>query len=334
MDDPETKACGRNPCNRRKCCVDVNPEDPPDIPTCENSFDAGRCAVDGEILMDDPETKLCGRNACNRKKCCVDRCDNVDCDDNDPATVDTCSLGVCSNVDSCDNVDCDDNDPETVDTCSQGVCSNVNPCPTFVGGLGSLGECTSADDIVPVYADLIGTAINLSNGASSEYFTEIASNQYIVSVRDDDPNFCKMILIEITKIGNDCELSILEAGAIEYTTSPRESSAQCHASASTNWANRFVGIVAPTNSDNGYGIGEFGYKTCGVDPCDVNCDDGTDETVDSCFLGVCSNVDLCAGVDCDDGIDETVDSCFLGECSNVCVECQESGSIETICACA
>ena len=49
----------------------------------------------------------------------------------------------------------------------------------------------------------------------------------------------------------------------------------------------------------------------------MDCDDGNDETIDTCSLGVCSNVDSCAGVDCDDGNDDTIDTCSLGECSNV-----------------
>ena len=88
-------------------------------------------AVDGCVCVEGYDFK--GEDGC------IDSCADMDCDDNDVETADTCSLGVCSNVDSCAGVDCEDNDPETVDTCSQGVCSNVNPCPTFVGGLGSLG---------------------------------------------------------------------------------------------------------------------------------------------------------------------------------------------------
>ena len=138
MDNPETKFCGVNPCNRQKCCVDVNPEDPPAIPTCENSFDAGRCAVGGQVLMDNPGTKLCGKNACNRKKCCVDCVVDVDCDDNDPGTIDTCSLGACSNVDPCV---CGGTD----NTCSTtGVCSGR--CETVNGLLWCKNPATGISD--------------------------------------------------------------------------------------------------------------------------------------------------------------------------------------------
>ena len=75
----------------------------------------------------------------------ADACANIDCDDNDECTTDSCDAGVCSHTtitgcgattDPCAGISCDDGDACTTDSCDAGVCSHT----TITGCGASMGE--------------------------------------------------------------------------------------------------------------------------------------------------------------------------------------------------
>merc|ERR1712157_270605 len=67
---------------------------------------------------------------------------DLDCDDGNPDTVDTCESGSCQHACASDAA-CDDGDSCTVDTCDNGVCSSVLDCAICGGGAFSVLELTT-----------------------------------------------------------------------------------------------------------------------------------------------------------------------------------------------
>merc|ERR1711971_1153380 len=67
---------------------------------------------------------------------------DLDCDDGNPDTVDTCESGSCQHSCASDAA-CDDGDACTVDTCDNGVCSSVLDCAICGGGAFSVLELTT-----------------------------------------------------------------------------------------------------------------------------------------------------------------------------------------------
>merc|ERR1711862_174812 len=67
---------------------------------------------------------------------------DLDCDDGNPDTVDTCESGSCQHA-CASNAACDDGDACTVDTCDNGVCSSVLDCAICGDGAFSVLELTT-----------------------------------------------------------------------------------------------------------------------------------------------------------------------------------------------
>jgi hypothetical protein len=92
--------------------------------TCEGSENGVNCGVDCacQTNVDCDDADLCTTDSCNGGVC-----ENVplDCDDADACTADSCSGGVCVN----DPLDCDDADPCTADSCEPATGCVNDPIP-------------------------------------------------------------------------------------------------------------------------------------------------------------------------------------------------------------
>ncbi len=141
--DPVTGACSNpakadgTPCTDGNACTQTD--------TCQSGSCVGsnpvtctaldQCHVAGTC---NPATGTCSNPALAGCKLCTA---DIDCDDQNVCTYDTCNGGVCSNtaIDGCTpcttTADCDDHNPCTFDSCDGGVCSNTalegcKPCTT------------------------------------------------------------------------------------------------------------------------------------------------------------------------------------------------------------
>src|SRR5439155_1573058 len=120
-------ATNGTPCNDANACTQTD--------TCQS----GSCVASNPVTCTaldqchvagtcDPATGSCSTPALAGCKLCTA---DIDCDDQNVCTYDTCNGGVCSNtaIDGCTpcttTADCDDHNPCTFDSCDGGVCSNT-----------------------------------------------------------------------------------------------------------------------------------------------------------------------------------------------------------------
>ncbi len=232
----------------------------------------------------------------------------LNCDDNDPCTIDSCAGLTCFNT----QIDCDDGDPCTIDFCDNGVCVHLPDYPQLAFGVP---DVCSGDNIL-----ITNFSTNVDSNAI--YELDLYSNGTID------------LTLPASALPVDSTLSVPLSGNIDFTvyvTNPNscadtltdsfialdcDDNDPCTVDDCTNAVCSNVPLDCDDNDlctddycDNG---------TCFNDP--INCDDGDPCTDDSCdpLIG-CINTPK----DCDDSDPCTVDICNGGACQNPPLTCSD-----------
>jgi Chlamydia polymorphic membrane protein (Chlamydia_PMP) repeat len=267
---------------------------------------------------------------------------NVQCDDGDAATSDSCVAGACVNEippsvclgpSDCD----DDGDPCTTATCIDGVCqiaNNTDPCDDG-------NACTTSDTCSSGVCAGVAIDCDDNNSCTTDSCSSGACQNVPNTSTCDDGNACTAN--DICSAGSctgtplDCDdgiactsdscsqgLCVNDASTCECTTNP-----DCNDGSPCTFDMCNSGTCAHINVTGSCDDGDActTNDTCSSGSCtgiSLDCDDGVACTVDSCNFGVCVNDATacgCSASDCDDGIACTVDSCVGGTCRNDSTAC-------------
>jgi len=325
-DDDDNNGGGTNGCNSNSDCG---------ISSCSQIYSdycSGYALYDynfnnflDSILMTDSCNNNCNGGSCSDcssgldcsapnsiASCVVGQCGavcstNLDCDDNNPLTLDNCMGCLCSNIPlgGCvADIDCDDGNVLTQDNCNAGTCENI-----FVGQCQADTDCNDGDittqDIcnnnlcenIPINECQIDTDCDDSDPLTQDSCnsgvcvnTFIGNCQINTDCNDNDP------LTQDVCNNGFCEYNVIGNCIIDLDCNDGDPLTQ-DACVNNNCENTFIG-------------------NCQLD---ADCDDSDPLTQDSCIAGYCSNVPTGCAVDtdCDDGNQFTDDSCNSGVCQNV-----------------
>jgi len=169
--------------------------------------------------------------------------------------------------------------PETTDSTDAGVDDSGPACQpdqTFDAQTGTV-PCESIDAFKPESATWWGTYINSSvpvssddptpNGGISHTFHELSSsatNKKYIAMRKTDQH-CKMVEVDVTKDGDNCNYSINDAGYAGYGGGGMGSTDACTATTDAEviakWnAKTAVPTARTAATDVGYGLKSLGYS--------------------------------------------------------------------------
>jgi len=150
------------------------------------------------------------------------------------------------------------------------------PDQTFDAQTGTVA-CESIDDFKPEAATWWGTYINNSVPVSSEEATAVgfshsfheksgatATNKKYIAMRKTDQH-CKMVEIDVTKDGDNCNYSIKDAGYAGYGGGGMGATDACTATTDAEviakWnAKSPVPTARTAATDEGYGLKSLGYS--------------------------------------------------------------------------
>jgi len=284
----------------------------------------------------------CSLGACVKAACSS----NIDCNDNNPRTIDTCANpgttnSTCSNVSVVcfNNTECNDNNSQTVDTCvnaatAQSYCTNVKPliaCSTAaqcgVNGYLSTPSCSGS-----YVKDMYRTYSCVSPGTTSSRcsFTDVLkTKQTCLSTQICSNGAC---VVPTCKTNTQCnDNNVL---TIDVCVNPNTINSNCtHTSiACTTSTQCGVNAWLGQNTCNGNNIGDF-YRTFScVSPGTVAsyckstdvlktksyCSYGT-----LCSSGTCVKPTCSSNTACNDNNSYTADVCVNpGKLTSVCTNTQ------------
>ncbi|RMD82662.1 MAG: hypothetical protein D6815_08660 [Candidatus Dadabacteria bacterium] len=236
---------------------------------------------------------------------------NIDCDDGDVCTIDTCVGGVCNHAPdpTCctTNAECDDGDVCTTDTCVAGAC-NYAPVP---GCCTTNAECDDGN-VCTIDSCVAGTCNHspMPDGSSC-----------------DDGDLCTNndVCGSGTCVGTPIDCSYLDSACTVGVCNP--STGTCSSQAKPNGTVCDDGNVCTTFDacTNGVCVGIVDPNCCQTAS---ECDDGDACTVDTCVNSSCSHSVAPDGTPCDDGnVCTTPDTCTNGVCGGtVDPNCCQSAS--------
>ena len=131
------------------------------------------------------------------------------------------------------------------------------------GKSGSLGSCSSLDDITPEHVAFTGrycTKLVPDSQSIHELSSTATKKEFVASVQSVD-NWCKMVRFEVTRNGDTCNYNVVDAG---YTTSPSGDHSTCTTTTQvlSNWASKNAQSLATNDDEPGYGIETLQYAKC------------------------------------------------------------------------
>ena len=131
------------------------------------------------------------------------------------------------------------------------------------GKSGSLGSCSSLDDITPehfAFTGRYGDKLVPDSQSIHELSSTATKKEFIASVQSED-NYCKMVRFEVTRNGDTCNYNVVDAG---YTTSPSGDHSTCTTTTQvlSNWASKNAQSLATNDDEPGYGIETLQYAKC------------------------------------------------------------------------
>ena len=324
-------------------CDDTNPctDDSCDpVSGCDNLNNTAPCD-DGDGCTEDD---VCAGGACQPGA-------DLDCDDVNPCTDDSCVGGACQNVDNTDG--CDDGLFCTLtDTCDTGACVGVgDTCPgQMCDEVGDVcADCLiddDCDDVNPCTDDSCvgGACQNVDNtdGCDDGLFctlTDTCDTGACVGVGDTCPG---QMCDEVGDVCADCLIDD-DCDDVNPCTDDSCVGGACQNVDNTDGCDDGLFCTLTDTCDTGLcvGVGD----TCPGQMCDEvgdvcadcliddDCDDINPCTDDSCVGGACQNVDNTDG--CDDGLFCTLtDTCDTGLCVGVGDTCpgQMCDEVGDVCA--
>ena len=303
-----------NPCTTDLCTPDgcdhvlnTAPCDDGDLCTINDLCADGLCVAGPALACDDENP--CTDDACDPQTgLCQLQKNAAPCDDGSPCTSeDTCVDGLCTGV----KLACDDDDPCTADSCSKGKCvftacndgdaCTTDGCTITLGDFGPEGKCTfkgaGCNDGDPCTFD----------ACNPEYATEDGPGCLFTFVGFT----CKCTSHQDCEDGNPCTADGCLYGVCEHFNK------QCGdgSAATFDYCDPTVpGKPGPVIPGSPWLAGEDidNCKHVVTDPTgaglcvkDIECDSGSECIADTCVGGKCQH----QSVVCDDGNDQTNDSC-------------------------
>ncbi len=313
-------------------------EGPPGQSNCQNGLDDD---CDGLTdYLEDPN--------------CYDCQNDADCNDNNPCTADTCSIGVCQNQAVADGTGCSDGLYCTVsDQCTSGACSGAARDCSGMADQCHNGLCDEAGDACYAQQKADGTPCN--DGLYCTVDDECASGACSGGARDcsawadachngvcnDASDACES---QNKTDGTDCEDGLycsVNDQCVGGTCggSPRDcgDGDVCTIDDCDEDGNTCTNTLDPDPGAEGRGVA--GTCSNGVDDdCDLltdmadpdcaecfsdpDCEDGNPCTTDTCTGGTCDNTPVLNGTGCNDGQFCTVsDHCTDGVCGGGTRDC-------------
>ena len=272
--NPETGLCASTPLESGSPCDDGDPCTGPD--TCQG----GVCQGFGKVA------------------CCEE---DIDCDDDNPCTVDTCDgdSAQCDHDDAPDGTTCDDGtDCTDPDTCTGGVCVGealLGCCTTHAdcddGNSCTTDKCNAAAGVCMYVSFLPGSECDDGNACTFGDWCQSGQCKGVSEILCTTSNPCKAAVCDPDT--GDCLLQKVTNGT------PCDDADAC---------------TGPDTCQNGQCEGGLLYGCC---ESDADCDDAEPCTTDVCqpATSTCSHLVL-SGVACDDGNACTeVDLCLTGKCT-------------------
>jgi VCBS repeat protein len=349
--------CGGSP----RDCVD---SDPCTVDACDEA--GGQCT---NTIVENPGAEgPPGQSNCNNGQdddCdgltdyledpnCYDCQNDVDCNDNNPCSTDTCSLGVCQNPAVADGTGCSDGLYCTVaDECTSGACAgSARDCSAWAD------ECHSAlcDDVAdsclaqqlgdgtPCSDGLYCTVNDVCNSGNCSGGTRDCSawaNECHDGVCNDGADACESqnkpdgtacedgLYCSVT---DQCSLGVCGGGQRDCDDLDICTIDDCDEDGNTctytldpnpGAEGRLIGSTCSNNLDDDCDLlTDMADPDCADCFSDPECDDSNTCTTDTCNAGICDNDPVANGTGCDDGeYCSTSDQCTNGVCSGSTRDC-------------
>ena len=191
---------------------------------------------------------------------------NYEIDDKGKCVLDSCASGYYKSGKEC-LVEEEDDEPDT---------PSCQPDQTFDAQTGTVA-CESIDDFKPTGATWWGAYINSSvpvssddptpNGGISHTFHELSSsatNKKYIAMRKTNQH-CKMVEVDVTKVGDNCNYSIKDAGYAGYGGGGMGAQEACTATTDAEviakWNSKTpVDTARTAATDTGYGLKSIKYS--------------------------------------------------------------------------
>jgi formylglycine-generating enzyme required for sulfatase activity len=316
--------CADKECGDDGCGGSCGQCDDGDVCNGVESCEAGLC--DAGTILDCDDDNPCTLDECNAQAGCQHTEQDGPCDDGNPCTDgETCTTGVCTGG---TKVVCDDNNPCTTDACStvEGCitvpnnlpCNDGDPCTgndQCIGGICQPGE----NACFPCESDL--DCLQYDDGSLCNGL--VVCDEGLCQVLEDSAVICE-------QPANECLNAECDQESGECIESPLPDLTFCDDGdlCTVDDVCKQGVCLGKTNTCND-------GSACTKDWCDEltgicqhqgpNCDDGNQCTDDSCQVNSDGNPMCVYVVDdsnmCDDGFAQTSNVCSSGECLCLSPEC-------------